>query len=81
VVERSHENVWVGKTRWIDYLKSRHREQNTIVRGYWLGEYKLKDKYPKIFVNSNQKEALVLDVGEWQGNKLEKSMNWRKKLV
>jgi len=37
----------------------------------------LKDKYPRIFVNSNLKEALAVDVGEWKGNQWEWAMNWR----
>jgi len=46
----------------------------------WLGENKLKDKYPRIFANSNQKEAMVVDVEEHIQNRWEWSISWKRNL-
>ena len=44
----------------------------------WIRDLPLRDKYPRIFANSNQKEARLLEVGNWYENQWKWNVLWRK---
>jgi len=44
----------------------------------WIEDLPLRDKYPRIFANSNQKKARLVEVGNWYENQWKWNILWRR---
>lgn len=44
----------------------------------WVGQQSLASKYPRLFLNSSQKEATIANMGYWKGGQCYWNFTWHR---
>ncbi|KAK7247156.1 hypothetical protein RIF29_42033 [Crotalaria pallida] len=77
VGENQNQRDWFDDNLWIDLGRG---DKARFWQDRWVGDRKLKDLFPRLFLLSQNKHSLVKDCGSWNQNVWSWNLGWRRQL-
>ncbi|KAK7259210.1 hypothetical protein RIF29_24810 [Crotalaria pallida] len=75
--ENQNQRDWFDDNLWIDLGRG---DKARFWQDRWVGDRKLKDLFPRLFLLSQNKHSLVKDCGCWNQNVWSWNLGWRRQL-